>query len=101
MLNDDAKFAGECSLEIVNGVSQFYDATIVGYNPESIGEISFDWEIVDCLKEDESFPTLEDGLYHVYFEGELEFDKSFSIEWGTEYDMYSHLNYINFERMRD
>lgn len=99
MLNDKCKFSGQCKLNIDNGVSEIFDNIVIGYHPEVIKNISFDWEIVDYIKNDKEFASLQDGEYHVYFEGEIEIDDTWSYEWGEEYNQYSSLNYINFQRM--
>jgi hypothetical protein len=96
MLNDVNKFSGECELEIVNGVSRFFDGVVIGCDPVVENKISFRWEIVDYIQDDLTFKSLGDGKYHVYFDGTYDIEDEFSVEWGKETKFVVHVKYINF-----
>jgi hypothetical protein len=95
------KFSGECYLEIKDNVAEYDDVIIVTEHPNALDDIEFDNNIKKVIEDDERFKNLKVGIYHVYFMGDLIYEKEYCYEFACyEYDVYHNVYYVNFEELK-
>jgi hypothetical protein len=99
MSSNIEKFSGTITF-IINGRGEDYeDYEIIGEHPSTSESIEIDYDIMDSIREDKQFKELKDGVYHIYFTGEVNYYTIENWEVGTEYDAEVHLQYYNIRKL--
>jgi hypothetical protein len=92
-----AKFSGEYVLEVKDGFCEFDDYTLVGEYPTISDDVDVEEDVHKKIIKTQKYNELENGIYHVYFEGIIEFEQNYSYDLGAyDYDSYCNLDYFHF-----
>jgi hypothetical protein len=93
------KFSGTITFVINNQEEDYEDYEIIGEHPSTSESIEIDYDIMDSIKKDKQFKELKDGVYHIYFMGEVEYYTVENFDVGIEIDAEVHLQYYNIRKL--